>query len=64
MVLPNAGYGVHGFRCGVGKADLGVSHGKPYPASSASAASPIAACPGVPDVHFFTICEDCFYYYI
>ena len=28
MVLPKVGYGVHGFECGVGKADLVVTHGK------------------------------------
>ena len=29
-MLPDAGYGVHGFGCGVGKADSGVTRGKPY----------------------------------
>jgi len=29
-VLPVVGYGVHGFGCGVGKANPGVTHGKPY----------------------------------
>ena len=30
MVLPIAGYSVHGFGCSVQKADLGVTRGKPY----------------------------------
>jgi len=29
-VLPIVGYGVHRFGCGVGKANPGVTRGKPY----------------------------------
>jgi len=29
QVLPMAGYGVHRYRCGVGKSDLRVTHFKP-----------------------------------
>src|SRR5882724_11481349 len=29
-VLPMAGYGVHGYRCSVGKSDPWVTHFKPY----------------------------------
>ena len=30
-VLPMAGYGIHGYGCGVGKSDSQVTHFKPYP---------------------------------